>query len=94
MKSLKLFFFLTPLVGLPAIVLSSCNSYLNTKPPYEYFAEGDKVRITLNQPAIVIKGKVIKANAIGIEIAVINSTLADGNYLFSWSNIKTVEREW
>ena len=94
MKSLKFFFFLTPLVALPAIVLSSCNSYLNTKLPYEYFVEGQWVTITLNQPAIVIKGKVIKTNSIGIEIAVINSTLADGNYLFIWSNIKTVEREW
>ena len=94
MKSLKLFFFLTPLVALPAIVLSSCSSYLDTKLPYENFVEGERVIITLNQPAIVIKGKVIKANSIGIEIAVINSTLADGNYLFSWSNIKTVEREW
>lgn len=94
MKPLKLFFFLTPLVTLPAIVLSSCSYSYSAKPPYEYFAEGDKVTITLNQPAIVIKGKVVKANSIGIEIAVINSTLADGNYLFSWSNIKTLETGW
>lgn len=92
MKPLKLFFFLTPLVALPAIVLSSCSSYLDTKLPYEYFVEGQWVTITLNQSAIAIKGKVIKANAIGIEIVVINSTLADGNYLFPWSNIKTIEK--
>lgn len=89
MKPLKLFFFLTPLV-LPAITLSSCSSYLDFKWPHDYPYEGQKVDVYLNQPRIVVKGKVIQVSAVGIVVEVKNSTLADGNYLFTWSNIEKV----